>query len=200
MLRPWSIGSPPARERCAIDAWLGEGWTLLERHARAVRAAPESAVEALRGLRLRDLPVVRALFALRGLRHGADETLDAFFSTAPFLRLEEIEGREIVSGVLVPRRAPDGRRRPPAGRDEFRHALESAPFAALATFRADPLGRGALLWTETWVRTRGAAARAGFGAYWLAIGPWSAWIRRIVLRRAGEAAEARPAVRGRDRA
>ncbi len=195
MLRPWFLGSPPARAACAIDAWLGEGWTLLERHERTVRATPESAIDALVGIRLRDVPAVRMLFALRGLRHGADETLLAFFSTAPFVLLETTDGREVVSGVLVPGRAPGGRRRPPSSRDDFRRALGSAPFAAIATFRAEPLARGALLWTETWVRTRGVAARACFGAYWLAVGPWSAWIRRIFLRRAGEVAEAARAPR-----
>ena len=191
MLRPYSRRSP-ARPRCAIDAWVDERWTLLERHERTVAAAPELALRALAELRPRDLPAVRALFTLRGMRHAPDATLRGFFSAAPFVLLEEVTGRELVSGVLLPQRGADGRRRPPSTRDAFRRDLDAAPVAAVATFRADPRGEGAALWTETWVRTNGAAAGAGFAAYWLAIGPWSAWIRRILLRAARDAAETGP--------
>jgi hypothetical protein len=178
-----------ARARCAVDAWIGPGWTLLERHERSVAAAPDAALGAMAGLTLRELPAVRALFALRGLRFDAGQTLRGFFSTAPFVVLAEEPGRELVSGVLVAARgAASGRRWTPASSDEFRRALGTAPFAAIATFRAEPRGATTLLWTETWARTRGLA-RPIFGAYWLVIGPWSAWIRRMFLHAARAKAE-----------
>ncbi|HEY6002036.1 MAG TPA: hypothetical protein VIV57_04115 [Anaeromyxobacter sp.] len=111
-------------------------------------------------------------------------TLRAFFSTPPFVLLEEEPGREIVAGVLLPSRDGSGRRSQPGTPAAFREALRRAPFAAVGTFRADVAPAGCGLWTETWARTSGPLAAAAFGAYWLAIGPWSAWIRRMFLRSA----------------
>jgi hypothetical protein len=124
-------------------------------------------------------------------------TLRAFFGAPPFVLLEEDPGRELVFGVLRPGSGPGprarapGAPRSPASPEAFRRALAAAPFAAVGTFRAEPRRDGSLLWTETWARTRGVPARAAFAAYWLAIGPWSAWIRRMFLRAARGNAERR---------
>jgi hypothetical protein len=187
MLRPYSR-SRPSRARCLADDWAGAGWILLEHHDIEVAAPPHAALAAVAGLRLRELPAVRALFWLRRLRHSGDATLRDFFTTAPFVRLAEEPGRELVSGVLYPR-SDVGASGAPASAHAFRRALRAAPLAAIATFRAEPRGQGSLLWTETWVRTRGARARVAFGAYWLVIGPWSAWIRRMFLRAGRASAE-----------
>jgi hypothetical protein len=156
-----------------------------------VAAAPAAALDALAGVRLRELTAVRVLFALRGLRFAPEQTLLAFFSTSPFVLLEEEAGAELVAGILLPPRG----RRPPQSPAAFRETLASARVAAVATFRAERSASGARLWTETWVRTRGRAAAAAFAAYWLAIGPWSAWIRRMFLRAARARAEGRAAPR-----
>ncbi|MBI5071057.1 MAG: hypothetical protein HZB56_22800 [Deltaproteobacteria bacterium] len=188
MLFPYDRSRAP-RDSCVIDRWAGQGWRLLERHELQVRAPAAVAVEAVASTTLAELPAVRALFAVRGLRFSKEMTLRAFFSTPPFVWLEEEVGREAVFGVLIPPAGPGGRKRPrsPA---EFREALGAAPFAALGTFRAEPEGDGVRLWTETWSRTRGVVPSLTFGAYWLAIGPWSAWIRRMFLRAARTRAEA----------
>lgn len=191
MLHPYSRRVPP-RAPCALDRWIGPGWRLLESHAIETAGAPRAALEALAGLRLREMPVVRALFALRGLGASPDATLLEFFSTAPFVLLQEAVETELVGGVLLPARDRDASgaaRRLPRSPAEFERALARAPFAAIATFRAEPRERGAILWTETWVRTQGAAAAALFSAYWLAVGPFSAWTRRIFLREARRRAE-----------
>jgi len=177
MLYPWSRSAPP-RAPCALDRWIGPGWRLLEFHAVEISAPPAVALEALARLRLREMPAVRALFALRGLDSSPERTLKEFFSATPFVLLEDGE-TEFVGGVVFPG--------PGAAGDGL--ALARAPFAAIATFRADPGGRGATLWTETWVRTRGPLATGAFAAYWLAIGPFSAWIRRMFLREARRRAE-----------
>jgi hypothetical protein len=105
-----------------------------------------------------------------------------FFSAPPFVLLDEVRGRELVAGVLRPPRAEGtGRAAVPGSPAEFAAALERARFAAIATFRADPTVGGATLGTETWVRTRGALPSIAFLAYWLAIAPFSAWIRRVLL-------------------
>jgi hypothetical protein len=198
MLYPYFRTLPP-RGACAMDRWLGDGWIALERHEIHVRAAPPAALATLAELRIRDLPWTRVLLALRRIPFEPDMTLRAFFSTSPFVRLDEEPGREIVSGILLPAREPPGRggeRRVPRTLADFRNALPRAPVAAVATFRAEPEDRGARLWTETWIRTRGATATALFAAYWLAIGPWSAWIRRMFLREARSRAEAGAATTG----
>ncbi|MBI5068705.1 MAG: hypothetical protein HZB56_10735 [Deltaproteobacteria bacterium] len=171
-----------------IDRWARPGWRLLERHELHVRATAAAAVEAVASTTLAELPAVRALFALRGLRFSKEMTLRTFFSTPPFVWLEEEVDREAVFGVLIPPAGPGGRKRP-ASPVEFREALGAAPFAALGTFRAEPEGQGVRLWTETWSRTRGGVPSLVFGAYWLAVGPWSAWIRRMFLRAARARAE-----------
>lgn len=189
MLAPYARRLPP-RPPCAIDRWLGPGWTPLERHELPVAASPDAALRALMSLRIRELAAVRALFALRRLPFSPEMTLREFFSTSPFVMLEEDPGRELVGGVLVPPRdaGAGGRRRLPESASEFRRMLDAAPVAAIATFRSEPAEGGAHLWTETWVRATGTA-RPAFAAYWLAIGPWSAWIRRLILGAARRRAE-----------
>lgn len=188
MLRPYSNRRVP-RARCALDGWTGEGWTLLERHALEVAAPPERALSAALALHLSDVPAVRALFALRRLRHAPEQALRDFFSAAPFAALAEEPGREWVFGVLRPAPGPGAVEDGAASAAAFSRALGTARFAAIGNFRAEPRDGGAVLWTETWARTRGRRAGAAFGAYWLAVGPWSAWIRRMILRAARARAE-----------
>ena len=160
---------------------------MLERHTIDVPLPPADALAGVTGLRLRDVPMVRVLFTLRGLSTpaGGATTLLQFFSTWPFLLLEEERGREVVTGVVgpfwqwrrdtLPRSIPDT-----PGR--FREALAQGRMAALANFRADPVPGGSRLWTETWVHAPVPGQRVAFTAYWLSIGPFSAWIRRMFLR------------------
>ena len=194
VLFPCSLRIPTSR--WAVDAWTGPGWKQLSRHQTLAAAPPQIALAALTGLRVRELPAVRALFALRRLKYTPDQTLLEFFSTSPFTKLDEIPGKEIVGGILLPGRSADGVRRQPATPEEFRTALESAPVAAIATVRVDPVKGGSRLATETFVRTRGALAGALFSAYWLPIAPFSSWIRRMFLDAARVRAEARaPTIR-----
>jgi hypothetical protein len=181
----------PARPACAIDRWLGPSARLLERHETRVAAPAAAALEAVERLALRDLPVVRALFALRGIPFSPGMTLREFFGTPPFLLLEEEPARELVFGVVGPlSRIPAGRT-VPSSPAELSEAARRSGMAAVGNFRAEPWEGGARLWTETWVLVPGAAARLAFGAYWLAIGPFSAWIRRTFLRAARAKAERR---------
>lgn len=186
MIWPFQCGSG-ARGSARLDGWLPQCAWMLEHHAIDVPASPADTLAGITGLRLRDLPMVRVLLKLRGLSTPADgaTTLLQFFSTWPFLLLEEEQGREVVSGVVgpfwqygygsFPRFIPDS-----PGR--FREALAEGRMAALANVRADPVPEGARLWTETWVHAPAPGQRAAFIAYWLNIGPFSAWIRRMFLR------------------
>jgi hypothetical protein len=128
-------------------------------------AEPVRAFEAALSVPLSDLPLVRALFGLRGIPFRPSMTIRAFFSTPPFALLEEERGRELVFGI------------------------SRGGMTAVGNFRADPAPCGAVLSTETWVETRGRRARAVFALYWLAIGRFSAWIRRMMLAAAARRAE-----------
>ena len=196
MLHPWSLVFGPlrgptlgmnGRPACALDGWR-EGFRLLEAHALPIAAPPARALEALAETRISEMPIVNALFTLRGLGVPAERTLRAAFSTTPFTIVEEEPGREFVFGVMLP---PRGRsaRDVCASPTAFREALAAAPLGVVANFRAEPREGGSLLWTETWARTRGTGPALAFGAYWLLIGPFSAWIRRIFLRTARRRAE-----------
>jgi hypothetical protein len=187
VLHPYRrIAAPPPGRR--IRRWTGPGWTVVERHEIEVRAAPEQALDALRWIRLGELPAVRALLALRGLRVRPEATLRSFFTTSPFVLLEEVVGRALVCGVLIPPKRPTDRELPTTA-GAFVAASVRAPLSAVIGFSAEPSVTGALLVTETLAKTSGARARALFASYWLAVGPWSAWIRRIILRAARARAE-----------
>jgi hypothetical protein len=182
---PYSTGPSAARGEACIDAWLPDGAWKLEHHAIDMAVPPAEALAAIRDMRQGELPIVSALMALRGIPVGASQTLGEFFSTAPFVALEEEPGRELVGGIVGPfwhfgrGRLPAALPRTP---EEFRDALAGGRIAAIANFRADPLpGGGSRLWTETWgfAPVRGEARL--FTAYWLLIGPFSAWIRRMFL-------------------
>ncbi|MGQ0548566.1 MAG: hypothetical protein ACT4PY_02725, partial [Armatimonadota bacterium] len=82
-----------------IRGWLGPGARLLQRHELSVAAPPDRAYDAILEARLRDVPIVRLLFVLRRIPHTKDMTLRRFFSTRPFLILQEDAPRETVFGV-----------------------------------------------------------------------------------------------------
>lgn len=179
---PWSTG--PQRGAARIDGWLPrEAWRL-EYHSIDVEAEPAEALALIDGVRLRDVPVVGALFSLRGLPYERDATLGRFFSTSPFLILEGEPGRELVFGVVGPfwqwRR---GRLPPriPRTPEEFRAALDEGRMAAIGNFRTEPVPGGSRIWTETWAFAPARSQRLFFTCYWLLIGPFSAWIRTMLL-------------------
>lgn len=187
MLWPYPLGARARTSPALLDRWLPAGAWRLEHHAIEVAAAPAAVLAAVRAVRVGDVPAVRALFSLRGLPHEATGTLGQFFSTSPFLELQAEDGRELVFGVVGPFWAWRRGRVPPrvpASPDEFRAALAGGRMAAIGNFRVEPGPERVRLWTETWVFAPGARQRLPFVAYWLAIGPFSAWIRRLLLRAA----------------
>jgi hypothetical protein len=186
MLWPY-LSAPVVRpEPARLDGCLPPGAWRLEHHGVDVPAEPEAALAAALAVTLRDVPIVGALFAIRGLPHDERGAVGAFFSTPPFLVLDEERGRELVFGVVGPfwrwghGRALGDVPRTPA---EFRAALAGGRMAAIGNFRAERRPGGTRLWTETWVFAPGPQRNA-FLAYWTLIGPFSAWTRRLLLRAA----------------
>ena len=156
-----------------LDAFL-PSYEFSERHAVKVDASPDRVDRAVREVTLAELPVARALFALRGLpRRRADlPVLTAFGDSATVL--EDIPGE----GLVLELRGQFWRLR--GG-----HGEPSA--TAVVDFRIDLAG---VLSTETRVHVADAGARRKFGRYWRVIRPFSGLIRVRMLRAAKRRAEA----------
>ena len=180
--------SGPAQQRLPelIDGWLGPEARLLERHESRVAAPPGRAYEAIRQVRLANMPVVRALFTIRRIPHSKEMTLFEFFSTRPFLILDELPAQEVVIGTAERLRRSRAHLSTP---EEFRAYTGEGTMRAIANFRVDATEGGSLISTETWIETFGRRARWLFRAYWLIVGPFSALIRREFLRTARKMAE-----------
>ena len=159
-----------------IETWL-PAWDVRERHERRVAADPDTAVAAALGIPVAPDPLVRALFRLRGLSGGG-----SVFGSMRALGFEELHrgGDCVVLGASGRPWSPRGRigRFASAGPGEVRLALEIS---------ATAVDGGSLLVTETRVAAVDRAARRAFRRYWLAVGPFSAFVRRRWLAAAERA-------------
>ena len=148
-----------------------------EYHERAVPRSPEDAVAAALGIPVTPDALVRTLYRLRGLSgggsvHGALRRL----GLKPLVE----EPACIVLGAAGRPWSPRSRLAAfdSAGPGQVRMAVEISAVAA---------DTGSLLSTETRVAAMDAGARRAFRAYWLAVGPFSALIRRRWLAAAERA-------------
>jgi hypothetical protein len=159
-----------------LDEVLPE-YDVRERHERRVDATPELAVAAALGIPVAPDAIVRALFRLRGLGRGGS-VLGAVRAMG-FAELVR-EPDCVIFGVSGRPWTPRGGLAPfdKAGPGQVRMAVELS---------ALPDGDGALLVTETRVAAMDAGARRAFRRYWLAVGPFSALIRRRWLAAAERA-------------
>jgi hypothetical protein len=127
-----------------------------ERHSVALPVSPERALEVALAAPAAPDRIVSTLLRLRGLRVPRG-SLEQFATTPPFRELARNQ-TEFVAGL-----SPHG----------VRIAFD---------FRAEPRPDGSLLTTETRVQALTPRARRLFRLYWLAIGPFSALIRRRWLK------------------
>ena len=175
----------------AVDEVLPR-YDFRERHSRVIAAPRQAVWEAIETVTLAEMPVVGALFALRslparlsarpGLPHVRDEPVLAQFLETGFARLAEEPGRELVFGLIDQMWKRRGETAKIGDGAEFL-AFDRAGFVKAAmNFRLAGVAAGTLLETETRVLATDAAARKGFGRYWLLIRPASGLIRRIWLR------------------
>jgi hypothetical protein len=130
-----------------------------------VHSAPERALTAALAVTPRDAPLLRALFALRGLRSPAAIPVDATTYVA----------------VAQPWRLLRGPRRG----DDFA-SFDEPGWAKLAMDWHAENGR---LVTETRVLLTDDRARRSFRRYWLVVRPFSALVRRSWLMAAKRRAE-----------
>lgn len=164
-------------------------------HAIEVRAPAGVTYEAMRNLDMgKSLPVM-VLFAVRGLPHlltgkvrpRRTVTLDAVLGLG-FVILEERSPGELVMGAVGKFWRPDsGLVRITA--EEFPTFDKPGYARATMSFTVEETDVGSRLATETRVACTDASARRMFGLYWRAIGPFSGFIRRVMLDGVKRAAE-----------
>lgn len=134
-----------------LDDWLPE-FDVVERHDAAVPLPPERALEVVLAAPAAPDRTVAALLRARGLP-ARGRTIEELFGGGEFRQLG---------------------RRP----TEWAAAFERSGLRIAIDFRAEPIPGGSRLSTETRVKATTEQARRRFRLYWLAIGPFSALIRR----------------------
>ncbi len=152
-------------ESALITQYLGPRARRLS-HYRVHTSAPAArAYEATMRVSLRDIPVVRLPFSVRGVPYRTDMTVRELFSTGRFRILGEDPPREIVFGI------------------------ERAEMRAVGNFRSTTTPSGSVISTETWVETDTFRVARAFCLYWAVIAPFSGLIRRVLLDAAKRRAE-----------
>jgi hypothetical protein len=162
-----------------LDDWLPE-FDVRELHETCVAAPPETALAAALGVPIAPDALVRTLFRLRGLSTGG--TIESVLRGLAFAQLERSPTRLVLGAAGRPWT-------PRGGLTSWEKAGPGQVRMAFALW-AEPTGDGSRLATETRVVAHGAKARRAFRRYWLAVGPFSALIRRRWLRAAARAVAA----------
>lgn len=153
----------------------------VERHEIRVAASPERALAAAREARLDDVPLVRLLFKLRGLRSAPKGPIWEALLAEGFQPM----GDDTVVLVGRPWSPKGGTRRV----EDFVGFAEPGYAKMAMDLRAVPDGDGSRLETETRVYLTDASARRRFRAYWLVVRPFSGLVRRSWLKAAKRRAE-----------
>jgi hypothetical protein len=151
-----------------LDEFLPE-YDVRERHERRVPGTPELAVAAALGMPVAPDGLVRTLFRLRGLPGGG--SVQGALRAIGLTPLVE-EPDCVVLGAAGRPWSPRSRLTPfdKAGPGQVRMVFD---------LTATTVGGGmSVLATETRVAAIDAGARRAFRRYWLAVGPFSALIRR----------------------
>lgn len=160
-----------------------------ERHRLAIEAPPERIDRALRSVSLNDIPVARALWAVRRLGRPWGDAGKPFIEGAlpGTVVLDDVAGEGIVLGLTGQfwRLRGDDKRGRPHTAEEFLAYARPDSCKAVIDFRVGQ----SLLSTETRVHVPDPVSRRKFGRYWLVIRPFSGLIRILFLRAARRRAE-----------
>lgn len=160
-----------------------------ERHRLAIAAPADRIDRAVRAVSLTDIPLARALWAVRRLGSPFGDPSRAFVDGAleSSVVLDDVAGEGIVLGLTGQfwrLRGEDGGPRP-RNREEFLAYDRPDACKAVIDFRVG----SSLLSTETRVHVPDPAARCKFRRYWFVIRPFSGVIRILFLRAARRRAE-----------
>ncbi len=174
-----------------IDSYL-PAFDVHERHALAVAAPPGKIFAALHQMDFSRSPVIRALFALRGLpaifrkqRQNQAAALGLNLQgllKSGFILLGEIPEREMVLGLIGKFWTATGCVQK-INAQQF-HDFNTPGFAKTVwNFSLTPISATqTLLATETRVLCLDETSRRRFRFYWTFVRPFSGWIRREALR------------------
>ena len=191
-------------ERCLPN------YDVTEAHAVVVDADTDLTWRAARRGDLSQSAVVRTLLELRSLPNRLQRALERrpAESARPPLNLDDMErvgflllgerpGHEIVFGSVVQpwKAVTDNEPAPRVEADRFA-AFDTPGYVKVAfNIRVEPYGRGrSLVTTETRTAATDPASLHRFNRYWLLVGPFSALIRRLMLRIVKADAERRSGV------
>jgi len=170
-------------------------WQFHEFHTMRVDAPPERVYEAIQRVRADEIAFFRALTWIRRggkplpesiLNAGDRASIIDVATRSGFIYLANDPPREMVIGTVIA--APRGTRGTLTP-DVFRRTLPPGFTLASMNFVVRPDGTGSIVSTETRVYANSAAGRRRFAAYWRAIYPGSALIRRMWLRAIARRAE-----------
>jgi hypothetical protein len=145
-----------------IDDWLPE-FDVGKRYDAAVAAVPERALDLVLAAPVAPDRIVESLLALRGMP-ARGRTVEEYLRALDFEHLG---------------RTPT----------EWAAAHDGSRLKIAIAFEAQPIPGGSRLTTETRVRALDERTRRRFRLYWLAIGPFSALIRRRWLAAATASAK-----------
>jgi hypothetical protein len=158
-----------------------------EVHSVSISASPAAAMDAIRELTAREVPVLVALMAIRSVptllsrrRPAVRGPLLGGFQKAGFVTLRD-RPEELVLGAVGRFWQPAGGLLPiePA---EFRDFAEPGFAKGAIDFQVERVDGRTVVTTETRVATTDERARRSFGRYWRVVHPGSALIRRDWLR------------------
>ena len=158
-----------------IDDWLPD-YDVGERHDVALPLEPEQALRLALATPAASDRVVRTLISARGMA-ARDETIERFFAAHRFVVLASTP-TEWVAGAVGAVWRPRGGLVRLDDAEAWRAAAVPGTIKGAVDFRAEPIPGGSRLTTETRVEAIDERARRAFRLYWLAIGPFSALIRR----------------------
>ena len=176
-----------------IDDWLPD-FDVSERHDVAVPLEPERALELALATPAASDRIVRALVTARGMI-ARDATIEGFFAAHRFVVLDR-SPTQWVAGAVGAVWRPRGGLVPLDDAEAWRAANVPGTIKGAVDFRAEAIPGGSRLTTETRVQAMDDRARRAFRLYWLAIGPFSAVIRKrwlaAVMASAKRSAEPSP--------
>ena len=162
-----------------IDAFLPY-FDVHEVHRISIAGSPDAVYRAIRSLDFSRSPVIRCLFHMRGMPSAAIH-LERLLQSG-FILLADHPGQSLVLGLVGRFWLPTGQLMAVAPEDF--HAAEAAGCAKAAwDFVIEETRTGRVrLSTETRIQCMDTRSRKRFMLYWRLIGPFSAWIRREMLR------------------
>lgn len=173
----------------SVDEFLPD-YEFSERHRLAIHAPSKSIDTAVRTVSLTDIPIARALWAVRRFGRSYGDAARPFVDGAleNAVVLDDVPGEGIVLGLTGQfwrLRGGDTGIQARTAEEFFAYARPDA-CKAVIDFRIGP----SRLSTETRVHVPDPASRRKFRRYWLVIKPFSGLIRILFLRAARRRAEA----------